>query len=325
MATEAAKRQRVVAEELSIENDAGFAAAMDALVESTSEDDDAVSTTSSGSDVDAPTHKAPLDAEACEKYMAAVLKTVQAGEQALPRVVEMIEKATAAATEGADDPVDTEAIRLAARAVLVAQHKFRTMLFTVSQMIAIACDSGYHTGEKGETYEAVRNDWCHVTFDDGPFRVDLENDGCVLRLARTNKEGTCGYTQDIAKHAPDLAALLRMYRPIAEAMVPTSETAAPVLCVCDGTQQHRIGGMLAKPDDAARCGYDDGQLTTRRKGWQRKHKVKGSAKPRHVLMQLRHGTPEERADADRRRNSSNRNYGTGSTSQGAAAARAVSK
>jgi hypothetical protein len=46
---------------------------------------------------------------------------------------------------------------------------------------------------------------------------------------------------------------------------------------------------------------------------------------RHVLMQLRHGTPEERADADRRRNSSNRNYGTGSTSQGAAAARAVSK
>jgi excinuclease UvrABC helicase subunit UvrB len=83
--------------------------------------------------------------------------------------------------------------------------------------------------------------------------------------------------------------------------------------------------MLATPDEAARCGYNDGQLTTRRKSWQKKYKVKDSAKPRHVLRQIRDGTPAERADADRRRNSSNRSYGTGSTAQGAAAAHAVNQ
>jgi hypothetical protein len=325
-AAEAAKRQRVVAGEPSDQDDPVMDAAMAAMLATVEDDDDAASTSSSGSDVDAPMHKDPLDGEACEKYVAAVLKTVQAGETALPLVVDMIERATAAATEGADDPTDTEAIRLAARADLVTQHTFRQMLFTVSQMIAIACDSGYHTGENNETFEAVRNDWCHVVFGDGPFRVEFTDEGgCDLYLARINKETKVqDYSQDIAKHSPDLASLLRLYHPIAEAVAPAGETAAPVVCVCDGTQQHRIGGMLAKHDDAAHCGFDDGQLTTRRKAWQRKHSVKSSAKPRHVLMQLRNGTPEDRADADRRRGSRNRNYGTGNCAQGAAAAAAAS-
>lgn len=107
-------------------------------------------------------------------------------------------------------------------------------------------------------------------------------------------------------------------------MAPAGE-ALIVLCVCDGKQQHRIGSMLAKPEDAAHCGYNDGQITTRRKAWQRKHGIKDTAKPRHVLMQLRHGSPEARADADRRRGSHNSNYSSGNCSQGAAAARAVSK
>ena len=58
----------------------------------------------------------------------------------------------------------------------------------------------------------------------------------------------------------------------------------------------------------------------RRSVWQKKHGVKASAKPRHVLRQIRDGTPAQRADANRRRDSRNANYGTGSTAAGAAAA-----
>ena len=318
MASEAAKRQRVESVP-SLDEDALFAAAMNALVESTS-DDDALSTGSS--DVSGPSHKAPLDAAAIADYKAAVFKTVRDGEKPMDRLEAAILKATGVAENDHDHPED---IRLAAREAVVSQHTCRMDLMKVSEAVRVACDSGYHTGENGETYEAVRNDWCHVTFDDGPFRVELQDGGCVLRLARTNKEGTPDYKQDIAKHAPDLAALLRRYHGIATALVPAGEDAAPVICVTDGKQQARIGGMLATPDEAARCGYNDGQLTTRRKSWQKKYKVKDSAKPRHVLRQIRDGTPAERADADRRRNSSNRSYGTGSTAQGAAAARAVSK
>ena len=43
----------------------------------------------------------------------------------------------------------------------------------------------------------------------------------------------------------DLAALLRRYHGIAKAMVPAGESAAPVICVTDGKQQDRVGGMLA--------------------------------------------------------------------------------
>ena len=188
MTAEAAKRQRVAVEEPSVEDDPVIDAAMAALVASVEDDDDAMSS-SPGSDVAAPTHKHPLDAYARAKYTAAVRDTIRVGEEVLPQVLEMIANATAAAAEGADDPTDTEEIRLVARAALVAQHKFRTMLFTVSQTIAVACDSGYHAGENGETYEAVRNDWCHVTFGEGPYRVDFTDDGgCDLHLARINKE-----------------------------------------------------------------------------------------------------------------------------------------
>jgi hypothetical protein len=71
---EMAKRQRV-SEEPSLDDDPGFAAAMDALVASTSTDDDDAGSTSSMSDVAAPRHMAPLDTAGIDEYTAAVRKT----------------------------------------------------------------------------------------------------------------------------------------------------------------------------------------------------------------------------------------------------------
>ena len=51
--------------------------------------------------------------------------------------------------------------------------------------------------------------------------------------------------------------------------------------------------------------------------------ISEKCKPRHVLRRFRDGTPAERAAADRARDSANRNYGTGSTEQGAAGAAAA--
>ena len=295
---------------------------MDALVASTSTDDDDAGSTSSGSDVAAPRHMAPLDGAAIDEYTAAVRKTVRIGEEAMTLLEDVIAEEI---EDHQDDPdnaeLGPEQLRLTVREQVASSHKCRQALFKASEAVRVACESGYHAGGNGETYEAVRNDWCHVTFDDGPYRVDMADGGCVLRLARTNKEGTKAYTQDIAEHSPDLYHLLDDYRTIAKALVPAGESAAPVICVTDGKQQDRVGGMLATADEDARCGYNDSQLATRRKSWQKKHKVKASAKPRHVLRQIRDGTPAQRADTNRRRDSRNANYGTGSTAAGAAVAR----
>jgi hypothetical protein len=54
--------------------------------------------------------------------------------------------------------------------------------------------------------------------------------------------------------------LLDGYRTIAKTLVPAGESAAPVICVTDGKQQDRVGGMLATADEDARCGYNGSQL-----------------------------------------------------------------
>ena len=115
----------------------------------------------------------------------------------------------------------------------------------------------------------MRNDWAHVVFDDGDYCVDTSGDGCVLRLAMTNKQGTTGYVQNIGERGPGLAELLREYRPIAYALRPPGQTEAPVLCYCADQGQAQIGRMLARRGGsrAGKAGFDDGPITDRRKGW----------------------------------------------------------
>ena len=86
---EMAKRQRV-SEQPSLDDDPDLAAAMDALVASTSTDDDDAGSTSSGSDVAAPRHMAPLDTAAIDEYTAAVHKTVRIGEEAMTLLEDVI-------------------------------------------------------------------------------------------------------------------------------------------------------------------------------------------------------------------------------------------
>jgi hypothetical protein len=84
---------------------------------------------------------------------------------------------------------------------------------------------------------------------------------------------------------------------------------------------------IANGSRANKAGFCDDPVSERRKGFRKKYnkahpdaQISENCKPRHVLRRLRDGTPADRAAADRARDSGNRNYGTGSTEQGAAAA-----
>ena len=160
-----------------------------------------------------------------------------------------------------------------------------------------------------------------------------EDGACDWQLATTNKKGTANYTQDIRAACPDLADFLAAYRPIAYAMRPPGHDVAPVLCCTAGQKQDEIGRMLsvANGTRANKAGFCDDSVSERRKGFRKKYnkahpesQISEKCKPRHVLRRLRDGTPAQRAVADRARDSGNRNYGTGSTEQGAAAAAAAS-
>jgi hypothetical protein len=105
-----------------------------------------------------------------------------------------------------------------------------------------------------------------------------------------------------------------------------------VLCYTAGQKQDEIGRMLsvAKTSRANKAGYCDDAVSERRKGFRRQYNknhpdapLSEKCKPRHVLRRFRDGTPAERAASDRARDSTNRNYGTGSTEQGAAGAAAA--
>ena len=275
------------------------------------------------------------DAEA-QRYVSAVLAHInEARDVSLPAVIEMMAEAREDAAERLGDVIaDDEALRVATRAMLVKDHSFHTLFAQLNDGIRAAMDHGCEIGQtKG--FECLRNDVGHTTFDTGAYCIVFDdNGGCEWRLARTNKKGTKGYTQDLRAACPDLADLLLAYRPVAYAMRPPGHDEAPVLCYTAGQKQDEIGRMLsvAKTTRANKAGYCDDAVSERRKGFRRQYNknhpdalLSEKCKPRHVLRQIRDGTPAERADADRRRNSSNRSYGTGSTAQGAAAARAVSK
>jgi hypothetical protein len=91
-----------------------------------------------------------------------------------------------------------------------------------------------------------------------------------------------------------------------------------VLCITAGQHQARIGAMLSQTaGKVGATGYDDSQVTTRRAAWLRRVN-KGAAvqltsrcKARHVLRSFRDGAPEARREADRLRDSTCANYGTG--------------
>ena len=285
-------------------------------------------------DVAAVQHAPELtDAEA-QRYVSAVLAHItEARDVSLPAVLEMLAEAREGAEERLGDvAADDEALRVATRATLVKDHTFRTLFAQLNDGIRAAMDHGCEIGQTAG-FECLRNDVGHTTFDKGDYRIVFNDDGgCEWRLARTNKKGTSPYNQPIHEKCPELAEFLLAYRPIAYAMRPPGHEEAPVLCYTAGQKQDEIGRMLsvAKTSRANKAGYCDDAVSERRKGFRRQYnknhpnaKITEKCKPRHVLRRFRDGTPAERAAADRARDSSNRNYGTGSTEQGAAGAAAA--
>jgi hypothetical protein len=129
----------------------------------------------------------------------------------------------------------------------------------------------------------------------------------MLRLAVTNKKKTRNYVQNIGERSPDLAAALKAWHPIAEAMRQPGQEEAYVMFVTADHLQDRIGGKLA----------GDAAASRRRKDWRKKHGLSSACKPRHILERLRKGTPEERQENDRLRDSNVEDYGTGSTATAA--------
>ena len=299
-----------------------------------SDSTDSTTDTIDDGDVAAVQHAPELtDAEA-QRYVNAVLAHItEARDVSLPAVLEMLAEASEEAQERLGDVVaDDEALRVATRAVLVKDHTFRTLFAQLNDGIRAAMDHGCQIGQtKG--FECLRNDIGHTAYDTGAYRIVFDDDGgCEWRLARTNKKGTQGYTQDLRAACPDLADFLLAYRPVAYAMRPPGHDEAPVLCYTAGQKQDDIGRMLsvAKTSRANKAGYCDDAVSERRKGFRRQFNknhpdapLSEKCKPRHVLRRFRDGTPAERAAADRARDSTNRNYGTGSTEQGAAGAAAA--
>ena len=285
-------------------------------------------------DVAAVQHDPELtDAEA-QRYVKAVLDHInEARDVSLPAVLEMIAEARGQVeAKLSDAATDDEALRAATRAMLVKDYSFRAAFAQLNDGIRAAMDHGCQVGQT-EGFEGLRNDIGHTTFDEGDFCIVFGDDGeCDWQLATTNKKGTADYTQDIRAACPDLADFLADYRPIAYAMRPPGHDAAPVLCCTAGQKQDEIGRMLsvANGTRANKAGYCDDPVSERRKSFRKKYnkahpksQISEKCKPRHVLRRLRDGTPAQRAVADRARDSGNRNYGTGSTEQGAAAAAAA--
>ena len=294
-------------------------------------------------DVAAVQHTPGLSDVEAQRYVKAVLAHIaEARDISMPAVFEMLTEArelaeaNPAEDHGNGDHPDAaydEVLRVAVRAMLVKDHSFRMAFAQLNDGIRAAMDHGCEAGQtKG--FEGLRNDIGHTAFDKGDYRIVFGEDGaCDWHLARTNKKGTADYTQDIRAACPDLADFLADYRPIAYAMRPPGHDAAPVLCCTAGQKQDEIGRMLsvAHGTRANKAGFCDDSVSERRKGFRKKYnkahpesQISEKCKPRHVLRRLRDGTPAQRAVADRARDSGNRNYGTGSTEQGAAAAAAAS-
>eukprot|EP01043_Picozoa_sp_COSAG02_P015119 COSAG02_NODE_636_length_19238_cov_10.598046_9_plen_566_part_00 len=299
-----------------------------------SDSTDSSTVTVEDGDVAAVQHAPELTDVEAQRYVSAVLAHInEARDVSLPAVLEMLKEAREDAEERLGDvAADDEALRVATRAMLVKDHSFRTLFAQLNDGIRAAMDHGCQIGQtKG--FECLRNDIGHTTFDTGAYRIVFDDDGgCEWRLARTNKKGTQGYTQDLRAACPDLADFLYAYRPVAYAMRPPGHEEAPVLCYTAGQKQNEIGRMLsvAKTSRANKAGYCDDAVSERRKGFRRQYNknhpdapLSEKCKPRHVLRRFRDGTPAERAAADRARDSSNRNYGTGSTESGAAGAAAA--
>ena len=285
-------------------------------------------------DVGAVQHDPELTDVETQRYVKAVLAHItEARDVSLPAVLEMIAEARGKIEKTLSGvAADDEALRAATRAMLVKEHTFRTAFAQLNDGVRSAMDHGCEVGQT-EGFEALRNDIGHTVFDSGNYCIAFGDDGaCDWQLATTNKKGTADYTQDIRAACPDLADFLFAYRPVAYAMRPPGQTEAPVLCRTAGQKQDDIGRMLsiANGSRANKAGFCDDPVSERRKGFRKKYnkahpdaQISEKCKPRHVLRRLRDGTPADRAAADRARDSGNRNYGTGSTEQGAAAAGCV--
>jgi hypothetical protein len=340
MAEQAAKRCRTSPRETNVldqilgseSDDDGVPETPEEQLESPAPSDSA--DTVDGGDVAAVQHSPELTDVETKRYADAVLSHVnEAREVSLPAVLEMSEEARGKAElKLGDVAADDEALRVATRAMLVKDHSFRTLFAQLNDGIRAAMDHGCQIGQtKG--FECLRNDIGHTTFDSGDYCIVFDDDGgCEWRLARTNKKGTPNYTQDIRAACPDLADFLFAYRPVAQAMRPPGHDAAPVLCYTAGQKQDEIGRMLsvAKTSRANKAGFCDDAVSERRKNFRKSYnkahpdaQISEKCKPRHILRRFRDGTPAERAAANRARDSSNPNYGTGSTEQGAAGAAAA--
>jgi hypothetical protein len=341
MAEQAAKRCRSSPREANVLDEILGSDSDDDSVPETAEeqlDSPAPSDTSAGTvddgDVAAVQHDPELTDVEVQRYVNAVLAHItEARDVSLPAVLEMLAEARGKVEEKLGDvAMDDEALRVATRAMLVKEHTFRTVFAQLNDGIRAAMDHGCQIGQTAG-YECLRNDIGHTTFDAGAYRIVFDdNGGCEWRLARTNKKGTQGYTQDIRAACPDLADFLFAYRPVAQAMRPPGQDEAPVLCYTAGQKQDEIGRMLsvAKTSRANKAGFCDDAVSERRKNFRKSYnkahpdaQISEKCKPRHILRRFRDGTPAERAAADRARDSSNRNYGTGSTEQGAAGAAAA--
>jgi hypothetical protein len=82
-----------------------------------------------------------------------------------------------AARQGATD----EERRLAARVALVDQHHFRTLLNTMQTGVFVATKMGCVAGRgSADSYELLRSDWGHTTFDTGPYHVEHGEGGTYV-------------------------------------------------------------------------------------------------------------------------------------------------
>ena len=106
-----------------------------------------------------------------------------------------------------------------------------------------------------------------------------------------------------------------------------------MLCKTADNDISNFGRMLSRQHGSRlnKAGFDDEPVTQRRKTWLAKtnkalpagQALSAKCKPRHIVRLLRDGTPGQRAATNVARDSSNTNYGTGSTAQGAAQAAAA--